>query len=131
MKKKILLLLTAFNIIVVTSCDKSIVEPTLALKPVNAPTSTKGKVEIYNHIGNQGAIRLYINGDFKTSLPNYFSSTSNFNCGYSTSTLAVYIGNNLEEGSYYYEIRNSNGVTIISNYFYISPDNCTPVNLFY
>ncbi len=131
MKKQILQILFLFSIILFMGCEKSIVEPTLALKPVNAPTLTKGKVEIYNHIGNQGAIRLYINGDFITSLPNYFSSTSNFDCGYSTSILAVYIGNNLEEGSYYYEIRNSNGVTIISNYFYISPGNCTPVNLFY
>jgi hypothetical protein len=131
MKKQILQILFSISIILFMGCEKSIVEPTLALKLVNEPTSTKGKVEIYNHIGNQGAIRLYINGDFVTSLPNYFSSTSNFDCGYSTSTLAVYTGNNLEEGSYYYEIRNSNGVTIISNYFYISPDNCTPVNLFY
>ncbi|MEI7979635.1 MAG: hypothetical protein WCI53_12380 [Bacteroidota bacterium] len=131
MKKKILQILFLFSIILFMGCEKSIVEPTLALKPVNAPTTTKGKVEIYNHIGNQGAIRLYINGDFITSLPNYFSSTSNFDCGYSTNTLAVYTGNNLEEGSYYYEIRNSNGVPIISNYFYISRGNCTPINLFY
>ena len=62
MKKKILLLLTAFNIIVVTSCDKSIEEPTEYLRLSKEQTLTTGKVEIYNRINIPGGILLYIGG---------------------------------------------------------------------
>ena len=131
MKKKILLLFTAFNIIVVTSCDKSIEEPTEYLRLSEKQTLTTGKLEIYNHIGITGGILLYIDGNYITKLTKYYPSTNYFDCGYSSDKTAMYANEKMEVGSHSYQIRNSNGSVLENNTFYISLGTCTPINLFY
>jgi hypothetical protein len=131
MKKKILLLLTAFNIIVLMSCDKSFEEPTEYLTLSEEQTLTTGKVEIYNRIGIPGGILLYIDGNYITKLTKYYPNTNYFDCGYSSDKTAMYANEKMEVGSHSYQIRNSNGSILINNTFYISLASCTSVNLFY
>jgi hypothetical protein len=131
MKKKILILFTAFNIIALTSCDKSIVEPTEFLKLSEEQTLTTGKVEIYNRINIPGGILLYIDGNYITKLTRFYPNSNYFDCGYSSDITAVYINEKMEVGSHNYQIRNINGGVLINNTFYISLATCSPVNLFY
>lgn len=130
MKKKILILFTAFTIFAVTSCEKSIEEPTEYLKLSEEQTLTTGKVEIYNHIGITGGILLYIDGNYITNLTRYYPSTTYFDCGYSSDKTAMYSNEKMEVGSHNYQIRNASGSVLDNNTFYISLASCTSVNLF-
>lgn len=129
--KKYLFYFFSLTVLVLSGCDKSIVEPTPALKLASQQTLTTGKVEFYNHIGNQGTIYIYVDGNYIKSLSYYFSSSTYFGCGYSTDTDIMCKVDNLEEGSHHYEIRNSSGTSIIVDYFDIYRGGCTPINLFY
>lgn len=131
MKKNYLLLILSINILTFISCDKSIVEPTTDLVLADEQPQATGKVEFYNHIGNQGPIQLYVDGSYAAYLPNYFTNNTFFDCGFSTNALTTYSKANLSEGSHYYSVTNSGGVTIINNYFYINRGSCTSINLFY
>jgi hypothetical protein len=130
MKIKLLYILP-FLLLTLSGCDKSIVEPTPSLKLVTQQNQTTGKVEIYNHIDNQGVIYVYVDGNYIKSLPNYFTSGTYFGCGFSTSVNSMCMVNNLEEGQHYYEIRNSGGTSLMLNFFEIYRNGCTPINLFY